>query len=585
MKRCPQLRSLYLPLLALSWAMTWATAAAESKDGGGRDVSVALFSTHAVQRVTLTPLGPNTWRSRCARCAHETLTQPLTLADPTKPFAGQAELFAGGTLRVTDDASHESRTATGLWHLRASKTTRSVDVILTLPSERYVAAVLNAEAARNEPPQSLLALAVVARTYALNGRHYTAPSGHLGADLCDSTQCQAMLLQPPSKAIEGAARSTAGETLWFGPRRAEVYFSQSCGGITEQAGALWPALRGLPYLQSHPDPFCMRRVSSAWHAQIAVNTFLSIAKAEGWRLPEGLVSVQIAQRSRSHRALRVVFTGRDGAQWAIAASALRLGIGRALGWNQVRSDSYELGLRNGALLFDGHGHGHGVGLCQIGAAEMAAEGKSARDILAFYFPGTAVRIAAGDQGWLETHIGPLTVRSTQPISSSHQAALAQLWTEAQRRFPPAKPLAPMIVFAPTTELFRQLAAQPGWALASTQDNTVVLQPAAVFNKENREDNSTLLHEMLHVAVESNCNDRTPLWLREGLVEALAGERTGAGGQLSTQAIEAALRYSDTLQSSERAHLAAAAKVQALLARYGLATVRVWLLSGVPASAS
>lgn len=38
----------------------------------------------------------------------------------------------------------------------------------------------------------------------------------------------------------------------------------------------------------------------------------------------------------------------------------------------------------------GHGWGHGVGLCQIGAARMAIEGHSYRDILAFYYPGALI---------------------------------------------------------------------------------------------------------------------------------------------------------------------------------------------------
>ena len=59
--------------------------------------------------------------------------------------------FAGGTLRITDDATGDTRTATGLWHLRASGHDHQIDVVLTLPSERYVAAVLNAEAAPGEP--------------------------------------------------------------------------------------------------------------------------------------------------------------------------------------------------------------------------------------------------------------------------------------------------------------------------------------------------------------------------------------------------------------------------------------------------
>jgi stage II sporulation protein D len=551
-------------------------ASMHAEDGGGRDVSVALFSTRRIQSVRVEPLSANAWMATCRQCAHQPLTKALVVA-------GSMEVFAGGTLRVTAEAGRETRTATGLWHLRASGD--EVDVVLTLPSERYVAAVLNAEAGPNEPPQSLRALAVLARTYALNGRHYTAQPGHLDADLCDSTQCQAMLLQPPSQAVEEAVNATAGETLWFRAQRAEVYFSQSCGGLTEDGGAVWPRLRGVPYLQSHADPYCLRAASSAWHAQVPLMDLMAIANKEGWRLPRTLVAARVTERSRSHRALRITFTGGDGSSAMVSASALRFGIGRALGWNRVRSDSYEVGMRNGALVFDGRGHGHGVGLCQAGATEMAAEGKSAREILAFYFPGTAVRISAADEGWQEIRIGALTLRTTKALPAQRQEDISRMWAEAQRRFPPRRTLQPTVVFAPSSELFRQLTTQPGWALASTRGGMIVLQPEAVFHASGRSEDSTLLHEMLHVVVESECNDRTPLWLREGLVEALSGERASGSQPMSTQAMESALLHPESRSRSEQAHKAAAAKVSGLLQRYGVGTVRGWLSSGVPAGVS
>ena len=40
--------------------------------------------------------------------------------------------------------------------------------------------------------------------------------------------------------------------------------------------------------------------------------------------------------------------------------------------------------------FKGSGYGHGVGMSQIGAKGQALEGKSAQDILTYYFPGAAV---------------------------------------------------------------------------------------------------------------------------------------------------------------------------------------------------
>jgi stage II sporulation protein D len=256
-------------------------------------------------------------------------------------------------------------------------------------------------------------------------------------------------------------------------------------------------------------------------------------------------------------------------------------VGRALGWNLVRSDAYELAVRNGTLVFDGHGHGHGVGLCQAGAKEMAVEGKSARDILEFYFPGTTVRITPSDEGWRETRLGVLRVRSAEELAPAQTAQLLRTWSEAQRLFVPARPVTPQIVIAPSTEIFRQLTGQPGWMLASTGGDTIVLQPETVLKKQDAE--GTILHEMLHVLVEAEATSRAPLWLREGLVEFLASRATDSS-PMGTGAIADGLTHAESLSISQRAHAAAAAKVKAFVARYGVPVVRGWLVSGVPAGA-
>jgi stage II sporulation protein D len=546
-------------------------------DRGGRDVSVALFSTLSVRSLTIEPLSANAWVAHCAACVQQPLTRPLQVDIP-------ANIFAGGTLRVTDRATRATRTAAGLWHLRATPDHRAIDVVLTLPSERYVEAVLNAEAASGEPPQSLRALAIVARTYALNGSHFTALAGHLPADLCDSTECQAMRPGNIPPAIVDAAQATAGETLWFSSRRAEAFFSQNCGGTTEDAATAWPELSGLPYLRSHADPYCVRRDRAAWHTEVPLAQLAAIAQSQGWHLPADIRSARVAERSRSLRALRIEFAGVHGERAVVSAGALRLAIGRALGWNRVRSDAYEIGISGNALVFDGHGFGHGVGLCQQGAAEMAADGRNAREILAFYFPGTVVRISPGDQGWQETQAGQLTIRATQLLPTNRMAALVQGWRQAQSLFPPRRPVAPQITMAPSTELFRQLTAQPGWELASTRGNIVVLQPDSVLRAQGRDPTQVLLHEFLHVLVEDEAGAHAPLWLREGLVEVLAGDSHAASPRLSADAIESMLMHPASQQESQNAHQAAAARVRILIDRYGVSAVRGWLSSGVPALA-
>jgi stage II sporulation protein D len=39
----------------------------------------------------------------------------------------------------------------------------------------------------------------------------------------------------------------------------------------------------------------------------------------------------------------------------------------------------------------GRGYGHGAGLCQIGAYEMAKDGKTSGEILEYYYPGAKVQ--------------------------------------------------------------------------------------------------------------------------------------------------------------------------------------------------
>lgn len=552
------------------------TASAQSvRDDGGVNLRVALFTTHVVRELLLKANGANAWTAKCDRCTHVPLTGELRVSAP-------AELFAGGSLRVRDVTSGEERTAAGLWHLRARDATSGFDVVLTLPSERYVEAVLSAESGAADPVQSLRAMAVLARTYALNGRHYTAGAGHLPAELCDSTQCQALRFGAVSDADMEAAWATAGETVWFEQRRAEVFYSQDCGGMTASAGEVWPALKGVRYLATHADPYCVRRDTARWHAEVPLSAVAQIAWSEGWNLPQRIVSVRVSERSASARALRLVFGGADGTQDTVTASALRFGIGRALGWNRVRSDWYDVVVRGDELVFDGRGFGHGVGLCQAGAAQMAREGKSAREILSFYFPGTAVRVGSADEGWVEAVAGGLRVRSVHALSPAEKDAIGSTWADAQRRFPPRANVAPELVFAPSTELFRQMTGQPGWMLGSTRGEQIVLQPERVLRSNGEDEQRVLLHEMLHALVEAEAGARAPLWLREGLVEALAGERDGSALTMPLDGLERALRQPASLDQARRAHRVAGLRVSRMLARYGLSTVRGWLSAGVPA---
>src|SRR5439155_901566 len=58
----------------------------------------------------------------------------------------------------------------------------------------------------------------------------------------------------------------------------------------------------------------------------------------------------------------------------------------AAGLRSMRIDSVDA-KEDGTLVFRGGGWGHGVGMCQVGAQEMARRGFAADQLLRYYYPG------------------------------------------------------------------------------------------------------------------------------------------------------------------------------------------------------
>lgn len=298
--------------LALLWTITTCHA---QQDDCGRGVRIALFSAKLPKSVVVEAAGPGAWWTTCGTCMRQPLTVALHMPE-------HAEIIAGGPLTVRDEKDGQVRSANGKWHLRVDGE-RTIHVLLTLPSERYVAAVLTAAALPSEPLESLRAGAVVVRTLALGPIDSHQDGKHMASDVCDSSACQSMALSPVPGEVSEAVRSTSGETLWFGARRAQ-----------------------------------------------------NIVKAS-------------------------------------------YGNGRRL----------------------------------QGAAEMARLGRSYRDILAFYFPSTAVRIRRADNGWQRSARDGLKIMHTGELTPGEIDEVVQDWSWARLRFPPQQAITPTVVFTPTTEVF------------------------------------------------------------------------------------------------------------------------------------
>jgi stage II sporulation protein D len=63
---------------------------------------------------------------------------------------------------------------------------------------------------------------------------------------------------------------------------------------------------------------------------------------------------------------------------------------KTVGYSVIKSTSFEVRSSGENLVFSGVGYGHGVGLCQWGAKKRAEDGFSYREILTYYYPGTAL---------------------------------------------------------------------------------------------------------------------------------------------------------------------------------------------------
>ncbi len=444
---------------------------------------------------------------------------------------------------------------------------------VSLPLERYVAAVLAGEAGVFQSREALKAMAVAARTYAvrMRGRHASE-----GFDLCDTTHCQRLDLNAITPRLESAADDTAGELLWFEGKPAFTPYTRDWGGRTEDASAIWPDMAE-PYLKSHEDMYCKRAGTSAWEWNGDPLQILGALQSSQLRGPHTLDGISIQSRTASGRASTLLLRG-GNESIRISASSFRFAVGRDLGWNTLRGDRYEVRSSNGRLIFEGSGSGHGMGLCQTGAEQMGLSGRSYREILAYYYPGTAVGLTGRGLPWQRLRGEVMSLTTTQPDQDRVALGLAEKLARAlaQRTRWAIPPDIELRIY-PDLDTFRNATGEPGWVAAHTAGRRIHVQPVAVLRSRGALE-STLSHEVVHVLMESQGGPALPLWFREGLTEYLdKGRGTGTARIPS----ESDLRQTSDPARARRAYADAAAMVAGLEQRYGESTVLDWVKRGVP----
>lgn len=245
--------------------------------------------------------------------------------------------------------------------------------------EDYVGGVVLAETGPHWPAAALEAQAVCARTFALNRLARNAGrSWHLTATVADQVYRDGYRRH---ETIRRAVAATAGQVLTYNGDLAKVFYHADSGGSTAASGAVWS--RDFPYLRGVADPYSVRAGRyNGWELSLPVADFMSRVGLHG-----SLDAVEVTSRSDCRRAQVVKLTLAGGQRVELPARRLRE---QLLGAETLRSVLFDVTVADGRVVFNGSGYGHGVGLSQWGARQMAEEGYDYREILAFYFPGTAL---------------------------------------------------------------------------------------------------------------------------------------------------------------------------------------------------
>ncbi|MBN2486971.1 MAG: SpoIID/LytB domain-containing protein [Bacteroidales bacterium] len=237
--------------------------------------------------------------------------------------------------------------------------------------EKYIAGVIEAEGGIDAPLEYYKAQAVLVRTYTIKNIYKHAEEGF---NLCDQVHCQAYKgksMRNPQ--IYEATRYTAGQVLVDTDQvLAMAPFHSSCGGQTSQAGIYWQS--DLPYLRPVNDPFCLSLRNANWEQRIPLSEWKLFLSASGVTKPENYLNYQSAGREQFFINGKQKLTFRQ----------IREKFG-------LKSSYFSIEQQGGEIVFKGKGFGHGIGMCQLGAMEMARVGYTYIDILHFYFHPVELR--------------------------------------------------------------------------------------------------------------------------------------------------------------------------------------------------
>ena len=317
--------------------------------------------------------------------------------------------------------------------------------------EEYLKSVISSEMSPDAPLESLKSHAVISRSWLIDqiqspkspvttdneGLIWYDSSGHILYNVCADDHCQRYqgIAQITNSAALQAIEETSGEVLVDASGNViDARYSKCCGGIIEEyqyawdnnpktyAQAKWDWTNNSPlpdfnneetaikWLNSSPDAWCnitnpdiistvMKSYDQKtpdfyrWIVEYKPNELAAIIYNKTGIDPGELKALIPLNRGKSGRIYKLRIEGSLNS-WIIGKE---LEIRRVLSKSHLYSSAFVVENKYDAdgvltaFVFRGAGWGHGVGLCQIGAANMAANGYSYTQILEHYYPETQIK--------------------------------------------------------------------------------------------------------------------------------------------------------------------------------------------------
>ena len=399
----------------------------------------AQAAADGMVRVRISKLSTGSSVSLATTCAYYINGNPANTIPSGESFTvtlseGNLYLTAGGSKRAMGTSFALTRSRSGACGAKGqkpattnllcgdllfSKNSSSIQTVVRLYVEDYLYGVVAYEMSNSYPLEALKAQAVAARNFVLRKK---AARTAYAYDVTDGTNDQVYrgYVASYTRVIQ-AVQETKGVVLYYDGKLASCFYGASNGGQTESTKNAWGS--SLPYSVVKDDPYDLESGATSKTATInkdasGLNSALKAALISGMAADlqakglstkaaditiDRIVSItphspRFAAPSRLYQKLRFAMnvTGTNAAgkkvQGQVSADVATYGgleSWYSLSINSASNETVSVEETSSAFRVVFRRWGHGVGMSQRGAQVMAKNhGMSAREILAFYYPGT-----------------------------------------------------------------------------------------------------------------------------------------------------------------------------------------------------